>query len=552
MIHAPADEANILDPMLISTFGAAARHTLGTTPGPRRVTPMPVDVPEPGRRPPGRPPKGMRWDDIKGMYVPVLESKPAESNWVTPMPVDAPAAADPAALAAAAPKSGKRAKPLVAPAPALAPAAPKSNKKAKMVAAAPAPAPAAARPPGWRALARQPRGASISGLGSTGGLEAEVGVQTAAALLDDAAHSPMNAWGFVGQSDCGRGLFARADLVANQFIAEYTGPRLPGRLQTTGSYVLQIPGANDVIIDGASENSPFRCPCSPAIYANHSSAPNARLEMWPAPRPGSLELRQHMVLVASEPIAAGQEVRINYEHMDGTYWRGAPPAETAWRELHVSPPPPPTREQQPVISRLIELQAAAASGHTAPPCAELREHGAPLRWEGEEGGDVRLRVLVPLLATKSYGHGGVLSRIAYNWAMVATHLPGRSGRECRDRWLTLTRAAMAEAQADGGSDDDGSGEHRERCMVLGCKHQLVCCHGVKEAGSAVGIAEESHVLCAPCLERWFVSQNELRREKELPDLVRRSCPVCQVELRAVRGEEGFHLGLRKVGWSWDV
>ena len=37
-------------------------------------------VPEPGRRPPGRPPKGMRWDDAKGMYVPVLESTPAEST----------------------------------------------------------------------------------------------------------------------------------------------------------------------------------------------------------------------------------------------------------------------------------------------------------------------------------------------------------------------------------------------------------------------------------------------------------------------------------------
>lgn len=368
-----------------------------------------------------------------------------------------------------------------------------------------------------------------------------------AAMLGDAVHSPMNAWGFVAESDCGRGLFARVNLTHDQFIAEYVGPRLPGRLQKTGSYVLQIPGANDVVIDGASENSPFRCPHSPAIYANHSSQPNARLEMWPAPRPGSLELRQHMVLVATECIAAGREIRINYEHSDGTYWKGAPPAETAWRALHVTPPP--ATGEQPVVNRLAELQAAAASGRALPRCAKMCDHGEALPWEGEDGGDVRLRVLVPLLATKTYGHGGALSRIAYNWAMVATHLPGRSGRECRDRWLDLMRAALAEADSD---SDEFGGEHGERCVVLGCKRQLVRCHGIKEAGSAVGVAEESHTLCVPCLERWFASQNELRKEKQLPELARRSCPVCRAELRTVRGEAGFHLGLQKLDWSWET
>ena len=370
-------------------------------------------------------------------------------------------------------------------------------------------------------------------------------VQARAAIFGDVAHSPMNAWGFVAESDCGRGLFARVDLTDNQFIAEYAGPRLPGRLQKMGSYVLQIPGANEVVIDGASENSPFQCPCSPAIYANHSTAPNARIEMWPTPRPGSLELRQHMVIVATETIAAGKEIRINYEYMDGTYWKGTPPAETTWRALHVTPPPA-TREQ-PVVNRLAELQAAAASGRAAPACAKPRDHGEGLPWEGEDGGDVRLRVLVPLLATKTYGFGGVLSRISYNWAMVATHLPGRSGRECRDRWLQLVHTAMVEAQADCDSDDDDS----ERCVVLGCKRQLVRCHGIKEAGSSVGVAEESHVLCVPCLERWFASQNELRREQKLPERIRRSCPICQAELRVVRGEANLHLGLHKIDWSWE-
>ena len=376
-------------------------------------------------------------------------------------------------------------------------------------------------------------------------LEVELLAQARAAMLGDVTHRPMNAWGFVAESDCGLGLFARVDLTDDQFISEYAGPRLPGRLHKKGSYVLQIPGANEVVIDGASENSPFCCPCSPAIYANHSSAPNARIEMWPMPRPGSLELRQRMVLVATERIAAGREIRINYEHMEGTYWKGAPPVETIWRVLHVTPPP--AAREQPVVNRLAELQAAAASGRAVPPCAKPRDHGEGLPWEGEDGGDVRLRVLVPLLATKTYGFGGVLSRISYNWAMVATHLPGRSGRECRDRWLDLMHAAMAEAQADGDSDDDGG----ERCVVLGCKRQLMRCYGTKEAGSSVGVAEESHVLCVPCLERWFASQNELRREQRLSELVRRTCPVCQAELRAVRGEADFHLGLQKIDWSWE-
>ena len=70
-----------------------------------------------------------------------------------------------------------------------------------------------------------------------------------------------------------------------------------------------------MVIDGASENSPFECPRSPASYANHAPRPtcNARLETWPVLGPDPLSVRQHMVLVASEPIAAGHEIRIDYE-----------------------------------------------------------------------------------------------------------------------------------------------------------------------------------------------------------------------------------------------
>lgn len=372
-----------------------------------------------------------------------------------------------------------------------------------------------------------------------------------AAGLTAAAYGPMEPWCFVSPSNCGLGLFARSPLEESQFICEYRGPRLPLRLQTLGSYVLQIPGTS-VVIDGASENSPFPVPRAAAIYANHSAAPNARLECWPALRPQRMELRQRMVLVASERIDAGSEIRINYEasHDVGGYWKGSPPPETPWRSLYV--PPPPSTLEEPVLGRLAQVQAAAASGEALPElrvqesCAAGAEEAPPLPWSGDNGGDARLRMLVPMLTTKSCTYEGALARMQTNWAMLSTHLPGRSGRECHDRWLQLKLEAMAEC-------DSSDGEEQEavpRCLVLGCKRQLVRCHGAKDYGHAVGCAEESHVLCVPCLERWFVAQNELRAQADLSARGRRVCPVCQVELRSVR-EPGFHLGLRKLEWSWE-
>ena len=46
--------------------------------------------------------------------------------------------------------------------------------------------------------------------------------------------------------------------------------------------VLQIPGT-EVVVDAASENSPFALPRCCALHANHSARPNARLELWPVP-----------------------------------------------------------------------------------------------------------------------------------------------------------------------------------------------------------------------------------------------------------------------------
>jgi hypothetical protein len=66
-----------------------------------------------------------------------------------------------------------------------------------------------------------------------------------------------------------------------------------------------------------------------------------------------------------------------------------------------------------------------------------------------------------------------------------------------------------------------------------------------------------HVLCAPCLGRWYTSQAALRDEFGLPKQTRRSCPVCQTELRAAGSEirgvaDHYAMGLQKVAGTWNV
>ena len=351
------------------------------------------------------------------------------------------------------------------------------------------------------------------------------------------------------------------------FCGRYSGPRLPVRLHIGGEYVFQIPGTS-IMIDGASENSPFACERSPAIYANHSAAPNAQLEIWPVLRPGLCELRSHAMLVATEPIEAGQEcvrpantqrissslpqsescislglrcrVRINYESGESDYWHGEPPTETKWREARVPIPPPALAD--PVYDRLQELQAAAASRLEAPPCAFPAAPPPPMPWQGAAGGDKRLEAIVPLLSTND---------VTCSWSLAATHVPGRSGRECRDRWFRL------QAEPDDSDDDDnmGAGMVRDgrRCCIAGCREQLLLCSGGRSTGSeAESTVPGPHVICAPCLTRWWSSQRSLR-----PDggaLIRRSCPVCKCELRRasgdVRNSDSYAMGLLKVQDTW--
>ena len=125
-------------------------------------------------------------------------------------------------------------------------------------------------------------------------------------------------------------------------------------------------------------------------------------------------------------------------------------------------------------------------------------------------------------------------------------------------------SAAASAQWTSSSEDEGGGgeeagsvpRRTERCMIWGCKRQLLLCHGVKsDALDLTGCAEHAHVLCAPCLGRWWDAQTRLRAEKDLELRLRRTCPVCRCELRRTGGEmradsKSFYLGLQKLQWSW--
>lgn len=114
------------------------------------------------------------------------------------------------------------------------------------------------------------------------------------------------------------------------------------------------------------------------------------------------------------------------------------------------------------------------------------------------------------------------------------------------RASALSAAALAEAAH---SDDEARGE---RCLINGCREMLLRCRGGKEVGTST---ESDHVLCKPCLERWYASQKELRGMRGLAPLARRQCPVCTRELRAAANSarskpSQFEMGLEKLMHTW--
>ena len=125
--------------------------------------------------------------------------------------------------------------------------------------------------------------------------------------------------------------------------------------------------------------------------------------------------------------------------------------------------------------------------------------------------------------------------------------------------MAQDHAAVLAALERGGesSGDEEDGGSTERCMILGCKHQLLQCYGVKsDAMAAVGCAEESHIICTSCLERWAVAQNTNRAAQGLSKLTRKCCPMCKTELRITKDHRDdaslYHMGLLKVAGTWPA
>ena len=103
--------------------------------------------------------------------------------------------------------------------------------------------------------------------------------------------------------------------------------------------------------------------------------------------------------------------------------------------------------------------------------------------------------------------------------------------------MVKAHAAAAASALAAAEAHDGVDTACERCCISGCDGQLLRCG--------------DHILCAPCLDRWFVSRNQLRDDAGLCPLARRTCPVCQRELRAARHvDAGMYMGLPKIDASW--
>ena len=266
-----------------------------------------------------------------------------------------------------------------------------------------------------------------------------------AALLTSAAYGPASEWAFVTAAgtpsgDGQVGLFARQDLKAGQVIGEFGGPRLPvdpHLVDCRGTLRVRGPAHTPFFIDGEWRNSLFRGRCSyPVVHARHEAAagqPNAKLEMRAVVEAGPIDLEERVVLLATQDVAAGAEIRYDHEahralggggatesrgqqHVRGA--RG--PSSSRWRDVRLLPPPP------------------AGADRAVTPTGEA-EGAEVLEWEGNGNGDERLRLLVPMLVTEG-GRG---------WGLVATHLPGRSAVDCQARWFGALNSGLDIGGVDG-------------------------------------------------------------------------------------------------------
>ena len=280
-------------------------------------------------------------------------------------------------------------------------------------------------------------------------------------------------WAFVADHPIldGRGLFARAPLQAGQAICEYGGPRLPTALQARdGKYVMQLPKTR-IIVDGNCDNvGDYQLPRYAAIFANHSATPNARIEYWPdlsAIGSREYELSGHMWIVASEPIEQGQEIRFDYEAGGNVhdYWLPgvAKPIEGAWRDLRVPVVGLPVPDEAAAAIDVLDALREASELSRAKRCRFVVPRVYTRAFAGMtleavtplsmQHADERIRELAPVLARTDNKK---------TWGLLATHIPGWSGKQCHQRWVAMGKFALQnqlEPQGDAES-------HRKRVAAI--------------------------------------------------------------------------------------
>lgn len=212
-----------------------------------------------------------------------------------------------------------------------------------------------------------------------------------------------------------------------------------------------------LVVDGAHENTssgpPTGAHFSPAIFANHSGAPNSVMEHWPA----TDDAPERLMLVTTEKVAAGEEIRFDYENggSRGQYWghdvRPCAPQERKWRSRRVPHPPP--SGLSPVVrysARLLKFSrwlasvdrddAKRTSALEPPQAPRPPPRPPPAAWC-----DTTLRELIAQLEPTDWLHNCVLKGTgkASLWGVVATHFPPRSPLECQTRWRHICRTDEA-------------------------------------------------------------------------------------------------------------
>jgi len=266
-----------------------------------------------------------------------------------------------------------------------------------------------------------------------------------ATLITATALGPLSAWAFVAPSDTasGLGLFARQPLLPSQLIGELGGPRLPVATflrKPARALILPQYGAKEpIFIDTGGANCPFfvRVEHAANFVGTTAGRPNARVEARSSACADPQQLQERMWLVATEPIAAGAEIRIDQR----TFGSGRDAcrskkqrADDAWRNRPPRPTPPPAADEPLFVVPAHDVSANDdnANGSSADDYVWHETRPTPIPWEGPGNGDERLRLLVPHFRTVEHFGGA-----------VATHIPGRSPAECVGRWALLRKSAAA-------------------------------------------------------------------------------------------------------------